>query len=163
MMIMHFVAELTIGISIILAIATVAFVPVFIATYQDVKKFYMEFGDSGIIFKCRRKTVHINYSDLKLCGLIRRAGPTSIQNFSSRIPDTDSKSIFVFTTKANPDLKKIAWHMRTTTGVYHGYYKNIFCISDYRNSPLFRKCFEAVDIYCANFSVETINKDRLEL
>ena len=165
-LVFHFAnSECPLFLSIIFGIVAVIFIPIFIVTYKDIKSFSLDFNEDGISFRCRKVAITINYYDLKVCGQIRRAGSKEWGDIVLNQPSnhTDQKNMFVFTSEPNPNFEKIVWHMRTSTGVCHGYIKNILCISDYRSSPIFSKCFETIDCYCSDFSVEIINKDRQEL
>ena len=152
-------------VPIIIGCACLIVIILFIASYNDIKNFYLNFNEEGICFKCRGKERSIRYSELTVCGLIRRAGGTSWGSFfdNHTEKESDSQSIFVFTAKENPQLKKIVWHMRTSRGVCHGYYKDIFCVSAYWTSSLFSKCFDTIKHYCSNFSVQMIDTVREDL
>ena len=163
---LYFYSDAPLLLSVIFGIVSLVFIPIFIVTYKDIKCFSLNFDETGIRFKCRKTTISINYSNLTVCGLIRRVGSKSWSDIVLDLPSKltyDSKNTFIFTSKDTPNLKKIVWHIQTSTGVCHGFYKDICCISDYQGSPIFSKCFDTIEIYCENFPFETINIDREDL
>ena len=146
-------------------VLAICFIPYYITIHKDVKMFCIDFNDENVNFTCRNKTMVINYCDLKLCGIIRRAGSQSFTTILLDQPSNynDNKNMFVFVAKESGNLKRLIWHMRTSTGICHGYKKGMFCICDYRGSPVFDQCLVTVKNYCAKYFVEIINKDRENL
>ena len=165
LLLFHFLSNIPLFLSIMFGFLAMCFIPYCITRHKDIKMFRIDFNDENVNFISRNKTMVINYCDLKLCGLIRRAGSHSLTSILLDQPsnDTDDKNMFVFVAKESGNLKRLVWHMRTSTGICHSYKKGMFCICDYRGSPVFEQCFVTVKNYCSKYSVEIINKDRRAL
>lgn len=166
MLLLHFFENVSVWISIIIALALVGCLIVFKAKYSDMKRFFMEFSAAGIVFCTKKAKIEARWREIENCGIITRTGSESIEdtmiNSRGNIA-TNKKNTFYFTKNENPNLKKMVYHIRTTALVDHGIVKDMYYISEYRGAYLFNVILNSIDRFNNNPELMCLTQDRTNI
>ena len=166
MLALHFVSNVSIFISIILMVVSSLFVIVFVVTYIDIKKFLLIIDSKSVNFICYKKNLTIPWSEVQSCGVITRTGSDELSSVFTNLHSnyyTDNKNTFYFSCISSPNLKKLVYHIRTTTLIDHGIVKDICYISEKKGAPIFRVLFDIVEKYNQNPNLKIEKMDRTDL
>ena len=166
MLALHFVSNVSIFISIILMVVSSLFVLVFIVTYIDIKKFLLIINSNSLNFICHKKNLTIPWSEIQSCGVITRTGSDELLSFFTTSHSnyyTDNKNTFYFSCSSSPNLKKLVYHIRTTTLVDHGILRDMCYISAKKGAPIFRVLFDIVEKYNQSPNLKIEKMDRTDL
>lgn len=126
------------------------------------KRSKLIFTEKGITLVKSKKSMTIQYDNLKQYGVLRRVGSIRFSRIFSPTTTTEVgiKNTFYFSTTEKINLKRLSYNVNTSMGFDFGFFKGIaFYISDYVDSTFYVKCKEAINYYYPENSVQVVDKD----